>query len=175
MSLHAFMDESRRGSTYLVVVVFVRPRRLDLTRTALRRLVKPGQRRTHFKKEGDPRRREIVARLHELGLRAMVWTCVHKDDVVVRQMCLAAVAVRLAELGVAYFVVESCKHQDSLDRATLAEVLGKNSELTYGHLRPVEDPILWVSDAIAWCYGAGGDWRRRVSGLLDEVIALDGQ
>lgn len=46
--------------------------------------------------------------------------------------------------------------------AALVRGLGPVS-LTYEHMRPHEEPILWVSDAVAWAYGAGGDWRRRVT------------
>jgi hypothetical protein len=171
---HGFLDESRRGTTYLVVAVFVRPRELDTIRSALRRLVKPGQRRVHFKKESDSRRRELVSRLREMGLRAGVWTVRDSDDVHARQLCLSAAATWLHELGVTRLAIESCAHQDVRDRQTLASVLEKVDEpFTYEHLRPAEDPLLWASDALAWCFGAGGDWRQRVQPMLDAVVRLD--
>jgi hypothetical protein len=37
---------------------------------------------------------------------------------------------------------------------------------------PDEEPLLWVSDAVAWAMGAGGDWRRRVEPMIDEVVRL---
>lgn len=174
MSLHGFLDESRRGSTYLVAVVLVHPRDLDRMRSGLRRLVKAGQRRIHFAKESDARRREVVSLLHGMGLRARVWSIRHPDDVAARQVCLTAVARRLHGLGIARLALESCQHQDARDRRTFAAVLGKAGDaFTYEHLRPAEDPLLWVSDAVAWCYGAGGDWRRRVSPMLDDVTCLN--
>ncbi|KAA2264804.1 hypothetical protein F0L68_06915 [Solihabitans fulvus] len=174
MTWHGFVDESRRGGVYLMAVTLVRPRELDRTRVGLRRLVKPGQRRVHFKKESDSRRRELVSRLHDLGLRARVWSCRHHDDLVARRACLAAIARKMLELGVSRLALESCQHQDIGDRHTLAEIVGTNSKLlTYDHLRPGEDPILWVSDGVAWCHGAGGDWRRRVGCLVDEVTQVD--
>ncbi|MEU7527374.1 hypothetical protein AB0A74_16685 [Saccharothrix sp. NPDC042600] len=173
MSLHAFLDESRRGSTYLVAVVTVQPRDLDRLRSAIRRLVKPGQRRIHFAKESNGRRGEVVTRLHALGLRARIWLCAHNDDIVARRVCLAAAAAHLVEAGAARLVLESCQHQDGRDRHTLAAVAGKLSDFSYEHLKPLEDPLLWSSDAIAWCYGAGGEWRRRVEGLVDAVCRLE--
>ena len=44
--------------------------------------------------------------------------------------------------------------------------------LEYRHLSPYEEPLLWVSDAVAWAMGAGGDWRRRVEPMIDEVVRL---
>lgn len=171
---HGFLDESRRGPTYIVVAVVVRPRELDVVRSNLRRLVRAGQRRVHFKKESDSRRRELVARLRELGLRAGVWTVRNSDDIRARQLCLSAAAAWLQELGVTRLAIESCAHQDVRDRHTLATALEKvDKPFAYEHLRPAEDPVLWASDALAWCFGAGGDWRQRVQPMLDAVIRLD--
>ncbi|MDX8144648.1 hypothetical protein SK854_21205 [Lentzea sp. BCCO 10_0061] len=168
------MDESRRGPTYLVVAVVVRPRELDAVRTSLRRLVRSGQRRVHFKKESDSRRRELVSRLREMGLRAAVWTVRDSDDIRARRLCLFAAAAWLQEFGVTRLAIESCAHQDVRDRQTLAAALEKvDVPFAYEHLRPAEDPVLWVSDALAWCFGAGGDWRQRVQPMLDVVVRLD--
>ncbi|WP_179118522.1 hypothetical protein [Saccharothrix sp. ALI-22-I] len=46
-------------------------------------------------------------------------------------------------------------------------------ELTYEHFRAHEGPMLWAGDAIAWSYGAGGEWRRRVAGRLEKVHRLE--
>ncbi|PRY43463.1 hypothetical protein [Umezawaea tangerina] len=140
----------------------------------MRRLPKPGQKRVHFNDESDRRRKEVLARIGELGLRARVWFCRHHDDAAARQVCLMGVVARLVELSVSRLVLESCQHQDVRDRKVLAEALRKTpGPLAYEHFRPREDPLLWASDAIAWCYGAGGDWRRRVEPLLDEATDLD--
>jgi hypothetical protein len=37
----------------------------------------------------------------------------------------------------------------------------------------VELSALWVSDAVAWCHGAGGDWLRRIAPLVVSTTALD--
>lgn len=174
MVWHAFLDESRRGSTYLVAVVVVRAGDCNEARTAMRRLTKPGQRRVHFNDESDRRRRELLARIGGLGLRGRIWHCREGHDAAARQVCLSAVAPKMIDLGVSRLVLESCQHQDARDRRTLAGAVRKaGGELNYEHFRPAEDPLLWVSDALAWCYGAGGEWRRRVGVLLDEVTDLD--
>jgi hypothetical protein len=103
-----------------------------------------------------------------------VWHCRDGRDVAARQVCLSAVVPAMIDLGVSRLVLESCQHQDARDRRTLAEAVRKaGGELGYEHFRPAEDALLWVSDALAWCYGAGGEWRRRASMLLDEVVDLD--
>jgi hypothetical protein len=39
--------------------------------------------------------------------------------------------------------------------------------LTYEHRRSYEEPLLWVADAAAWCYGAAGERRRRIKQVVD--------
>ncbi|MFD7654184.1 hypothetical protein ACFV4N_09425 [Actinosynnema sp. NPDC059797] len=169
----AFLDESRRGPTYLVAVVIALPRDLHRVRTALRAKVKPGQRRLHFCKESNPRRKEIVALLHELGVHAQVFGCEHPNDRVARQLCLAAAGRHLINISATRLVLESCAHQDAEDRHTLARIVRKDYDLPYEHFRAYEDPMLWASDAIAWSYGMGGEWRRRVEGLIEKAQWLE--
>jgi hypothetical protein len=59
--VHAYADESARRR-YLIAAVLIDTSDLDPTRKVLRALRKPGQRRVHFSKESDPRRRLIVSR-----------------------------------------------------------------------------------------------------------------
>jgi hypothetical protein len=166
------LDESRRGSTYLVAVVIARPRDLDRVRTALRAKVKPGQRRLHFQRESVSRRKEVLALLHHLQVRARIFAFEGANDRVARHACLTAAGRHLINISAVRLVLESCGHQDAHDRHTLALVKRKIFELTYEHFRAHEDPMLWASDAIAWSYGAGGEWRRRVAGLLEEAHQL---
>jgi hypothetical protein len=88
-------------------------------------------------------------------------------------VCLAAAGRHLINISATRLVLESCAHQDNDDRHTLALVVRKIFDLGYEHFRPHEDPMLWASDAIAWSYGAGGEWRRRVSGLIEKVHRLE--
>lgn len=109
-----------------------------------------------------------------MGLRAGAWAVRDSDDIRARQLCLSAAAAWLHELGATRLAIESCAHQDVRDRQTLAAAMEKVDEpFTYEHLRPAEDPVLWASDALAWCLGAGGDWRQRVQPMFEAVVRLD--
>ncbi|GHF77951.1 hypothetical protein FHX82_004368 [Amycolatopsis bartoniae] len=59
---------------------------------------------------------------------------------------------------------------DRLPQAPLTVVLLRL--LTHQHLNSASVPLLWVPDAVAWCYGAGGDWRRRVMPIVSKVIEV---
>ena len=89
-----------------------------------------------------------------------------------RPALLAAVLADLKELSVGRLVIESRESRDHLDRQVIAGMQrqGKASlDLVYEHLRPYEEPVLWVSDAVAWAVGAGGDWRSRVNRIVGKV------
>jgi hypothetical protein len=51
MTVHAFVDESRRNSTYYVAAAIAVPAQLTRTRRTMRSLLLPGQREIHFYKE----------------------------------------------------------------------------------------------------------------------------
>ena len=42
----------------------------------------------------------------------------------------------------------------------------------YRHMNSRHEPLLWLPDIIAWCYGRGGTWRDAVEPLVTEVIEL---
>jgi hypothetical protein len=42
----------------------------------------------------------------------------------------------------------------------------------YRHLKFTYEPLLWLPDIIAWCYGRGGTWRETVEPLVTEVIEI---
>jgi hypothetical protein len=45
--------------------------------------------------------------------------------------------------------------------------------LTYEHVLPHEEPLLWLADAVAWCYGAGPRWRPRVESPITRVVLIE--
>jgi hypothetical protein len=142
-------------------------------RTLLRSLLLPGERRLHFQAERDKRRREVLARLCDAGVRAKVYESRGRPDAA-RAAALLRLTDDLVKLDARRLVLESRgSTADHRDRQVLARVLGPGPVLSYAHLRPHEEPLLWVPDAIAWSYGAGGEWRRRVASVVDEVVAVD--
>ncbi len=62
----------------------------------------------------------------------------------------------------AQLLIESRESADRLDRATIIAARSREPLLTFQHLPPRADPMLWVPDCVAWAVGAGGEWRRRV-------------
>jgi hypothetical protein len=173
MTIHAFVDESARGSNYLLCATIVEPAYLSPTRRALTSLLLRGARELHFKKEKEPRRRLLIDRIAAMPVtsRLYVGTCSPKTEEAARQRCLVSLAEDLLALQAHRLVLDTRDHRDGQDRRTLRQALGfqpSKTELTYEHVDSTAEPLLWISDAVAWCFGAGGDWRRRASPLVTE-------
>lgn len=174
VSVHAFVDESRRGKIYLLAATLLPPGQVDRARTLVRGLCLPGERRIHFHTEPDPRRKLLISSIVASGMQSRVYVGTGRPDRV-RSACMAALISDLAKLDAGRLVLESRGYaQDRIDRADihLSLVSAPNARIGYEHMRPHEEPILSVSDGVAWAYGAGGDWRRRISPALDMVSDL---
>ena len=52
------------------------------------------------------------------------------------------------------------------------ETLGGGWDGTYHHQHDHEEPLLWLADAISWCWNKGGEWARRLDGIDMEVVEL---
>lgn len=70
MSVHAFVDESRRNDTYYLAAAIMRPTDLRRLRSGLRGLLFPGQRELRFCKEKQARRKLLLSKV--VGLNARV-------------------------------------------------------------------------------------------------------
>lgn len=171
---HAFVDESVR-SAYLLAVAVLKPVELAAVRTLLRALRQGAQPRIHFQSEGDVRRRKIIAELEAAGLQTRIYVGRGRNEAV-RQACLQRMVEDLLATGTQRLVLETRgRQEDAADRDTIRRALVARTsaaKLEYSHLRAHVEPLLWIPDAVAWCHGAGGDWRRRVSTLVDAVVDL---
>lgn len=103
MTLHAFVDESFAGD-YIVAAAVVPADDVKAARLAVRRLLKPGQARIHFKKESDARRAQILSGLEALDLTVRVYVAENGHDA--RNVCLERMVPDLATLGVTRLVLE---------------------------------------------------------------------
>lgn len=95
---------------------------------------------------------------------------------VARQACLVRLTEHLLDIRALRVVLDSSDERDRIDVATLRAVLGKPGAglmLVYEHLRGQQEELLWIADAVAWAYGAGGDWRRRMKPIVSDVFMVE--
>ncbi|OEV12978.1 hypothetical protein [Streptomyces nanshensis] len=175
MSAHIFLDESKAGG-YLVAAAVVLPRDLGPARTTLRGMVLRGQARLHFTKESDSRRRTLLSAMESLGARILLYDAsAIRPAHEARAACLEAVVSDAADLGAHRLVLEQDDSVLTADRRLLYQQVRKaeiEDILTYEHMRPSAECLLWIPDAIAWCWSRGGAWRRRAKPMIETVRAL---
>lgn len=164
----AFIDESGRGSKYLVCAVSAAEHDADRLRKLARGLCLSGQRRWHFVNESAARRNKIIDELLEMAVCAAEIVTGKGSEELVRAACLRTLAPRLADLGARRIFIESREGRDGADRQVLHPLLAAR-DVSYQHLPPHGECGLWVADAIAWSYGAGGRWREKISPLVANV------
>ncbi len=174
--MHVFVDESERGP-YVVGAVVIAPARLAELRAILRDLRKKGERRIHFHEESPSHRRFLLAAFAATGaIRGWIYHSKNKNSVLARERCLRALVGDLTEVKCQRLVIESRESRDRHDRKTIYDAVRSEAALepiTYEHMKPYEEPLLWPADGIVWAYGAGGDWARRVKPLIEKVTSVD--
>ena len=175
MSVHVFVDESQRVR-YTICAAVVSPDDLRAVRRRLRGMLLPRQGRLHFVNESPQRRRVLLDAMRELPVRTRLYTSAEKEPIA-RQRAMDALLVDMLALGGQRLVIE-CREssQDERERRLIAAAVQRGMappDLSYGHCRAREEPLLWVSDAVAWAYGAGSHWRLRAHSLIDHVQDVD--
>lgn len=169
MPSEAFADESARGQRYFVGVARVEQRDLKAVRRLARSYCVPGQRRWHFTKERNSRRAQILTALVECGL-ICAWVGVGKgDQVAVRAHCMRRLGADTLGWDLDRIVIESREGRDEQDRRVLFAILHNEPRVQYKHRTPAQEPMLWIADAVAWCYGGGGLWRQRANPMISKV------
>lgn len=171
----AFVDESIRGQRYLLGCLLIEARHLMPVRRAVAALVPPGK-RLHFHEELDSARRQALELFATLPVIVDIVVCHRQHGVSefeARDRCLTAVVRRLQADAVPSLTIES-RQDDRDDRRTIARVRRSEPVLVFNHVVGRREPLLWVVDAIAWAFGAGGKWAPYASGLVRHTVEPSG-
>lgn len=177
MAVHAFMDESERDRRYYLCVALVDQTHVSTLRKQLTCLLMPGQRELHFYHEKAPRRRSLVDKIAKLPVTVRIYQTAYtpKTDELARQECLDLVITDLLKMGAHRLVIDSRRERDRFDAMTIRSHLRNQSSdcnFSYDHNDSKLEPLCWIADATGWCFGAGGDWRRRIMPIIDDVLEL---
>jgi len=157
-----------------MIMACVLPEDLVSARSELRKLLLPNQRKIHFTSERDSRRRFIITQMIKIGVTATIYAAppgIH--ELAARQACLRELALDARHRNAEMLVIERDDSTLEHDRRTLFESLGSARHVDavrYEHRRPHEESLLWLPDAIAWCWSKGGSWRERVQDAVTEVV-----
>ena len=173
---HAFVDESKRGP-YLMCAFVTEPASRKAVVAELHRIRPPRASRLHMKNESEPTKRAILSALCELAVTSTVYVSRVKPFHAARAAILErGIWPQVLSEGIERLIMEPEVGQDERDRRQLyrlAAATGMTGRVSYAHLPPTSEPMLWVPDAIAWAYGSGGEWRRRTQPVVVDVIDVD--
>lgn len=79
-----------------------------------------------------------------------------------RRACLERLFADLVDLDARKLIIEQDESPVEHDRRWLfAARKALGAEIEYDHLRAHEECLLWIADAVAWCWTAKGVWRER--------------
>lgn len=169
--MNAFVDESIRlgeGGAYLVAAAVVTDVDLDQARRRVRSVIPHRQPRFHWRDESEPQRRRMLEAIVELGPTAAAYVCIptgRRQDRA-RALCLNRMLWDLKQLGATRVVFESREpHNDRKDARTIERAKRAGAaaaDLEYAFRRPLEEPLLWIADALAGVASArvGGSGSR---------------
>jgi hypothetical protein len=166
-TLHAWVDErmdvdlARDKGTYILASVVCDPTGCDPIRDALRVLLQGKQRRLHWRDEDGPQRTKIVAAISAIDMAAVVVVGVpmaKRQQERARRICMETLLPTPEQFGVSQVFLEA-RTQTLIhrDRQQVANLVGKKlitPALRVSIARPLEEPMLWVPDAVAGAVGA---------------------
>lgn len=171
MTAHVFVDETKERGL-LIAAVVVLPGDLTAARRSIRDLILPGQRRIHFHKERDDRRRQIIDAVLTLSAHAVIFDAKdHRHARVAREACLIELVEHAAKIGAARLVLERDDSTFRADQRLLFEQVrkcGADGTLRYDQLRAHEECLLAIPDALAWCWAKGGRWKDSIRRMVSE-------
>lgn len=171
---HVFVDESK-SKGYFVAAAAVRPAEASQIDKDLRKLTRRGQSRIHFSSESEPSRRMLLARMTHLNIRVQLYVVQGHSDRDARRMCLEALVGDLVDSMASRLTLERDDSLVAADRRIIRGALAEKDyldRLSYQHVAPAEQSVLWVSDAVAWCHQSGGPWTARARPLVQGITKL---
>jgi hypothetical protein len=171
-----FIDESKT-KTYVMVAAVVEDGDRKALRKTLSALRMKGERRIHFASEGNRMRNAVLGSLIELNVKTRVFEASGTRESQGREACLVAMVAHAQASLCRQLVFERDQSIEKVDRRILFREMARvppRQRLGYEFCSPHDEPLLWIADAVAWSYARGGDWRRRVAPLIEDVASTAG-
>ena len=174
MAHNVYIDESIRDS-YILCAVSVPTGQVTVARSQIRRLREPGRTSIHMQKETRTRQLQISTQIGQIpfGVILIQVSMAGETDLSARLKALEAVFTHPSTLG-SQLVTFDTSNSINQDKRLLASIKSRFgvSVPHFRHIKYTHEPLLWLPDIVAWCYGRGGPWRDAVEPLVDEVIEI---
>ncbi len=173
MATQLFADESKRRGFVLIAAEYPADEVAN-RRAVVRRALRPGQRRIHFKSEANSARRSFLSVLADQPPRIHVFTADAGSMKQSRAACLEALVAYAVNSDANRLVVERDETRDIDDRRVLTKGMHAADRHVPWELAPPHvEPLLWVADALAWCWPhPDRRWRRLVDAWVVDVTEV---
>lgn len=169
---HVFVDETK-AHDYVMVATTVLPSDVNGARKNLRGLLLPRQERLHFTHERPQRRRQLMAAMCELNVQVHVYVAETRDHASGRHACMKSLLDDALVHHAQLLTIERDESVEHEDRRLIAERFRREPDPPrYRHVTAKEEPLLWISDAVAWCYQRGGEWRSLCESIVQTEKAV---
>jgi hypothetical protein len=166
---HVFVDESK-SSGYITAATYVEANEISFARRRVANLRLQGAERLHFTHERDARRKQILDQLATLGIQVRLYVARTNNHPLGRQQTLTALVNDALVADVRRLVLEQDDSVLAADRRLLTPLVRRSgTQMHFEHVRSRSEPLLWVSDAVAWCQQRGGVWVQRSAPLIDAI------
>ncbi len=168
-----FVDESKsRG--YYVAAVSAAGEDVARIEASLRRLRAGGRSSIHFNDEGN-RRDALLREFVQMDVIIFLYVMRGARDTVARPALLRRLVDDLVDSQAMRLTLERDASVEQADRRVIFDQLtvrGARRALKYEHRDRREQPMLWLADAAAWCYQAGGRWTEKIRPIVKNVIEI---
>jgi hypothetical protein len=91
------------------------------------------------------------------------------DAEAAREACLGQIVSGLQERSVERLVLES-RDDDRRDARTIIRTRRPEPPLVFEHRAPLDEPLLWVADGVAWAAGLGGEHLGVLRPVIDRTV-----
>jgi hypothetical protein len=165
MTVQVFIDESHRKSKYLLIAAFIQSTDLNRLRHSLRGVTeKPGQ-TIHMTKASNQIRLRLCSLIVQQQIDCLVIEHSYPSSTQLegRMACLRKLCDETR--------VQLASHM-TLDFSTTAQQdchifeehrrRNQSHFPIYQHTPSRNEPLLWVPDAIGWCWGRGSHWKQLI-------------
>ena len=169
-----FIDESK-ARDFILCSVTITEQKIALSRSAVRKLVMPGQRFVHFVSESRRRKLQILKRLREIDFDVKFLVVRTGSPAERREVAIKALVEGLHSEGYCQLIFDEDVTYTVSDRLivrTELESLGVIEKVSYSHVPSRHEPLLWIPDAMAWTFAKGGHWARELGKFKTKIISL---
>ncbi|HEX5494706.1 MAG TPA: DUF3800 domain-containing protein [Mycobacteriales bacterium] len=182
----AYVDESESNQrvdphTYLLAAALVHDEHAADVRAEVRGLLRPGQRKLHWRDESTESRARIIKTIAALPALHVVVVRTGRDGEPIerrRRKCFERLAYELAARDIDHIAAEARQSKNNLremDHVKRLRAVGAvRAGMRLSHVPGPNEPLLWIADVVAGAMTAARtgtpDHLGQLAGLVDVVL-----